>query len=126
MIVSLSGCDTESVGTAFENKLKTLPEQMRKTLTYDNGKEMSSHLKFTANMNMAVYFCHPRSPRERGTNENTNGPIRQYFPEGTDFSLVTEEQLMFAQDRLNNRPRKVLNWFTPKEVFENEILKLST
>ena len=125
IIVKLESFDAETVRLAFEKEFKTLPEQMRKTFTYDNGKETSGHLKFTENLNMAVYFCHPHSPWERGTNENTNGLIRQYFPKGTDFSLVSEEEIKFAQERLNNRPRKVLNWHTPKEVFDNEILKMS-
>lgn len=125
IIVKLDAFDARTVRVAFEREFKTLPEQMRKTFTYDNGKEMSDHLKFTENLNMAVYFCHPHSPWERGTNENTNGLIRQYFPKGTDFSLVSEEEIKFAQERLNNRPRKVLNWHTPKEVFDNEILKMS-
>ncbi len=126
IIVKLDAFNAETVRLAFEKEFKTLPEQMRRTLTYDNGKEMSSHVKFTQTMNMAVYFCHPHSPWERGTNENTNGLIRQYFPKGTDFSLVSEEEIKSAQDRLNNRPRKVLNWHTPKEVFDNEILKMSS
>lgn len=124
ILVRLSAFDAQSVRLAFEKEFRTLPQQMRKTLTYDNGKEMAGHLKFTTNLAMPVYFCHPHSPWERGTNENTNGLIRQYFPKGTDFSEVAEEQLKFAQERLNTRPRKVLNWHTPKEVFEDEILKM--
>ena len=91
-------------------------------MTYDNGTEMTQHKLFTANTQMQVYFCHPHSPWERGTCENTNGLIRQYFPKGTDFSKVSVEEIKTAQHRLNERPRKTLNWNTPKDVFEQEIL----
>jgi IS30 family transposase len=122
ILVPLVAKDAYSVREAFERELSTLPEQMKRSLTYDNGKEMTQHKLFTANTQMQVYFCHPNSPWERGTCENTNGLIRQYFPKGTDFSKVTVEEIKTAQHQLNERPRKTLLWKTPKDVFENEIL----
>ena len=94
-------------------------------MTYDQGKEMSEHQQFTIDTDIQVYFAHPGSPWERGTNENTNGLIRQYFPKGTDFSDISNEDIMFVQRRLNDRPRKVLNYFKPDEVF-NDIVALKT
>jgi IS30 family transposase len=122
ILVPLAAKDAYSVREAFEKELSSLPVQMKRSMTYDNGSEMKQHKLFTANTKMQVYFCHPNSPWERGTCENTNGLIRQYFPKGTDFSKVTVEEIKTAQHQLNERPRKTLNWKTPKDVFENEIL----
>ena len=110
---------------AFARKLRTIPKQMKLTLTYDQGKEMSAHRLFTKETGMQVSFAHPRSPWERGTNENTNGLIRQYFPKGTDFNQVSAYHVRKAQDRLNGPPRNVLNWKTPFEVF-NELFAIET
>ena len=122
LLVRLKGQDAETVRKAFARKLRTIPKQMKLTLTYDQGKEMSAHRLFTKETGMQVYFAHPRSPWERGTNENTNGLIRQYFPKGTDFNQVSAYHVRKAQDRLNGRPRNVLNWKTPFEAF-NELLQ---
>ena len=96
---------------------------MKKTLTYDNGTEMAQHKLFTKNTKIKVYFAHPYSPWERPTNENTNGLLRDYFPKGADLSFVTKKRLKQVQNQLNERPRNVLNWQTPKDVFENMILQ---
>jgi IS30 family transposase len=122
ILVKLKRKDPRSVRKAFEKELKTLPEQMKKTMTYDQGYEMFEHKLFTINTRMKVYFCHPSSPWERGTNENTNMLIRDYFPKGTDFSKVTKKELKRVQNELNERIRKVLDWKSPKDVFEKEIL----
>ena len=122
LLVRLSGQDAETVRKAFARKLRTVPKQMKLTLTYDRGKEMSEHRLFTKETQMQVYFAHPQSPWERGTNENTNGLIRQYFPKGTDFNQVSAYEIRKVQDLLNGRPRKVLNWKTPFEAF-NELLQ---
>jgi IS30 family transposase len=122
LLVPLAAKDAYSVREAFEQALIDLPDQMKHSMTYDNGKEMSEHKLFTANTKMQVYFCHPNSPWERGTCENTNGLIRQYFPKGTDFTQISIETIKLAQNQLNERPRKTLEWKTPKDVFENEIL----
>jgi len=117
IIVPLQGMDAHTVRKAFEKAFATIPRQMKKTMTYDNGKEMSEHKLFTANSKVKVYFARPYSPWERPTNENTNGLIRDYFPKGTDFNTITIKRLKEVQDQLNSRPRKVLEWHTPGEVF---------
>lgn len=111
------GKDAESVRKAFAKEIRTLPKELAKTLTYDQGKEMSGHRQFTLSTGMQVYFAHPGSPWERGINENTNGLIRQYFPKGTDFRNITARELKRVQRSLNGRPRKVLQFETPQEVF---------
>ncbi len=122
LLVRLTGQDAQTVRKAFARKLRTVPKQMKLSLTYDRGKEMSEHRLFTQATQMQVYFAHPQSPWERGTNENTNGLIRQYFPKGTDFNVVSADEIRKVQDRLNGRPRNVLNWKTPYEAF-NELLQ---
>jgi IS30 family transposase len=118
MIIPLpEGKGALAVREAMTKKLQKLPTHIRKTLTYDQGKEMSQHTQFTITTSMQVYFADPASPWQRGTNENTNGLIRQYFPKGTDFSLVSERELQDAEDSLNGRPRKCLDWQFPKDVF---------
>lgn len=118
IIVPLESMDATVVRKSFEKEFLKIPEQMRKTMTYDNGKEMTQHKLFTENTKMKVYFCHPYSPWERPTNENSNMLIRDYFPKGTDFNQLTEQRLKEVQDQLNTRPRKTLKWQTPKEVFD--------
>lgn len=125
ILVPLKSKDAVSVRKAFEKEFKKIPSQMRKTLTYDQGREMAEHKLFTKNTKVKVFFCNPASPWERGTNENTNMLIRDYFPKGTDFSKVTRKELKHVQRELNERPRKTLNWRTPIEVFEEEVLKKS-
>lgn len=117
LIVKLNGKDAFEVRKAFTEEFKKLPEGLRRTLTYDQGQEMAQHKLFTEETNIAVYFAHPHSPWERGTNENTNALIRQFFPKGTDFNKITKEQLKEVQELLNDRPRKVHNFYTPNEVF---------
>jgi IS30 family transposase len=111
--------DALSVRKAYAEAFKTVPDELKKTLTYDQGKEMSDHEQFTIDTNIQVYFAHPGSPWERGTNENTNGLIRQYFPKGTDFTLVPLDKIIEVQRKLNGRPRKALNFYKPDEVFNN-------
>jgi IS30 family transposase len=95
--------------------LQRLPEQLRQTLTWDQGTEMAEHDKFSMATNMKVYFCDPASPWQRGSNENTNGLLRQYFPKGTDLSKYSPEQLEEVANELNGRPRKILDWNSPAE-----------
>lgn len=121
LLVPLKNRQALTVAAAFAKKVKRLPKEMKLTLTYDQGREMAEHTLFTGISGIKVYFAHPRSPWERGTNENTNGLIRQYFPKGTDFNQVTIKQIKFVQNRLNGRPRKALNFRTPYEVF-NELI----
>lgn len=117
ILVPLQAKDAVSVRTAFEKELRTLPRQMKISMTYDRGKEMAEHKLFTKNTKMQVYFADPYSPWQRGTNENTNGLIRQYFPKGTNLSLHRRAEIKRVQRLLNGRPRKVLGWKTPYEVF---------
>jgi IS30 family transposase len=124
ILVPLKEKDASSVRKAFEKEVKKLPQQMRLSLTYDQGVEMSEHKLFTANSKMKVYFCHPASPWERGTCENTNMLVRDFFKKGTDFNLVTRKELKHVQYLLNTRPRKTLNWDTPMNALNKEILKI--
>ncbi len=108
--------DAVSVRKAYARAFRSVPRELKKTLTYDQGKEMLGHKRFTIDTGIKVYFAHPASPWERGTNENTNGLIRQYFPKGTDFSKVSRYMIKRAERRLNNRPRAVLHYEKPVEV----------
>lgn len=122
LLVKLKAKDARTVRKSFERKLRTLPQQMTKSMTYDQGVEMSEHMLFTKHTKIKVYFCHPASPWERGTNENTNMLIRDYFPKGTDFNKVPAKELLRVQNELNERIRKGLEWKSPKDVFKKEIL----
>lgn len=122
ILVPLKNRTAIEVRKAFVREFKKIPAQMRLTLTYDQGREMAEHQLFTKQTKMQVYFAHPGSPWERGTNENTNGLIRQYFPKGTNFSKISRREIKWAQNRLNGRPRKVLGYQTPYEVF-NKLLR---
>lgn len=118
MLVPLPhGKTATAVRAALAQKLERLPKHLAQTLTYDQGKEMSEHIQFTIDTGIKVYFADPASPWQRGTNENTNGLIRQYFPKGTDFSLVSETELQAAEDSLNGRPRACIGFKFPKDVF---------
>lgn len=123
LIVKLSDKSSPTVCKAFADKLLTLPSQMRLSTTHDNGSEMAQHKLFTRETQIKVYFASPHSPWQRGTNENTNMLIRDFFPKGTDFRNVSEQKVQEVQDLLNERPRKTLGWRSPKEVFEEIILK---
>jgi IS30 family transposase len=121
ILVPLKAKDATSVRRSFARELKSLPRQMRLSMTYDRGKEMAEHELFTKYTKMQVYFCHPQSPWERGTNENTNMLIRQFFPKGTDFTKVSRREIKHVQKLLNERPRKALDFATPKETFNQLI-----
>lgn len=118
LLVPLKSKKARDVRRAFAREIKKLPQEMRLTLTYDQGREMAQHKLFTKQTKMKVYFAHPRSPWERGTNENTNGLIRQFFPKGTNFRKVSRKEIKRAQHLLNGRPRKTLNWETPYEAMQ--------
>jgi len=124
LIVPLGAAkDAESVSRALIRAFKRLPAHLRKTLTYDNGREMAQHAAFSIATKVAVYFCDPHSPWQRGAVENINGLIREYFPKGTDFNTVTKGQIAKVEWRLNNRPRIVLKGQFPAEVFNALIQK---
>ncbi len=122
ILVPLKSKKAADVRKAFAKEIKKLPKQMRLTLTYDRGSEMAQHKLFTKDTKMQVYFAHPKSPWERGTNENTNGLIRQFFPKGTNFNKVSRKEIKRAQHLLNGRPRKTLHWRTPYEAMQ-ELLR---
>lgn len=117
--------DAVSVRKAYAKALQSLPKELTKTLTYDQGKEMSEHKQFTIDTGITVYFAHPASPWERGTNENTNGLLRQYFPKGTDFSKIPTREIRRVQRQFNDRPRAALNYHKPHEVF-NRLVALNS
>jgi IS30 family transposase len=121
ILVPLKAKDAFSVRKAFEKEVKKLPKQMKQSLTYDRGMEMFEHKLFTKNTKMKVYFADPYSPWQRGTNENTNGLLRQYFPKGIDLSLIPGKEIKRVQRQLNGRPRKVLGYRTPYESFNSLI-----
>lgn len=121
LLVKLPKKDAASVCEAFSKKFNSLPDRLKQSLTYDQGQEMADHKVFTERTKVKVYFAHPHAPWERGTSENTNMLIRDFFPRGTDFSKITVIQLKKVQDMLNDRPRKVLNFYTPQEVFTKTV-----
>jgi transposase, IS30 family len=123
VLVKLDDKKSESVRMAFSQKLCDQPSYLRKTMTYDNGTEMAQHKILSEQTGMSIYFAHPYSSWERGTNENTNGLVRRFYPKKTDFNTVSEGDLSRLQDRLNNRPRKVLGYYTPNEMYQYEISK---
>lgn len=118
---ALGGYGAVAMNTALVASVTTLPAQLRKTLTWDRGKELSGHAGFTLDTGTRVFFADPHSPWQRPTNENTNGLLRQYFPKGTDLSRWSAEDLEAVALALNNRPRKVLGWKTPAEVFTEQL-----
>jgi IS30 family transposase len=115
MLLKLPDNTAAAVRSAMSEKILTLPAELRRSVTWDRGKEMSQHVRFTIDTGVQVYFCDPNSPWQRGTNENTNGLLRQYFPKGTDLSAFTEGQLDTVAQELNERPRQTLGWTTPSQ-----------
>ena len=115
MLVRILRKDTATVVAALAKHIGKLPEELRRSLTWDQGKEMHAHRRFTIATNVQVYFCEPRSPWQRGSNENTNGLLRQYFPRATDFSSISQRHLNAIALRLNQRPRKTLGFETPAD-----------
>ena len=117
IMVPLKNRTAEEVRKAFARELKKFPKELTKTMTHDNGLELAQHKMFTKQTDIQVYFCHPYSSWERATNQNTNGLIRDFWPKGTDFNQLSRYQIKKVQKLLNERPRKVLNWYSPAEVF---------
>lgn len=116
MLIRLRARDSESVVNALIRRVQHLPRGLMRSLTWDRGLEMANHRNFTVATDVQVYFCEPRSPWQRGSNENTNGLLRQYFPKGMDLSNVTQRQLDTVANKLNTRPRETLDWKTPAQV----------
>jgi len=124
MLVKVTGKDTETVINALIKNARKLPEELYKSLTWDRGKEMADHGRFTLATDIQVYFCDPQNPWQRGTNENTNGLLRQYFPKGTDLSGYSQAKLSAVARRLNERPRKTLDYATPAERFHQTVASI--
>ncbi len=117
MLAKVPNKETETVVSALIEHARQLPTELYKSLTWDRGLEMADHKRFTLATDIAVYFCDPKSPWQRGSNENTNGLLRQYFPKGTDLSLYSQEYLDKIARKLNERPRQTLEFATPAETF---------
>ena len=117
MLVKVTNKDTQTVVSALIRQARKLPSELYKSLTWDRGKELSAHKQFTLATNIDVYFCDPQSPWQRGSNENTNGLLRQYFPKGTDLSVYSQAELNKVARQLNELPRKTLEFETPAERF---------
>jgi IS30 family transposase len=122
VLCKISDKKSASVVAALTNQMKRLPQHVLKSLTWDRGVEMAAHKQFAVDTDMVVYFCDPSSPWQRGSNENTNGLLRQYFPKGKSVSTYTQDQLDEIANKLNTRPRKTLGFKTPAEVFEDALL----
>ncbi|WP_456379155.1 IS30 family transposase [Lutibacter sp.] len=121
IIIKLQSKKADEVSKMFSKKLNELHPLFKKSMTYDNGTEMAKHEYITKKTGMDIYFAHPYSSWERGTNENTNGLIRRFHPKGTNFNDISERQLQIIQDKLNSRPRKILGYNTPKEIMDLEL-----
>ena len=121
---ALAGHGAEAVRDAIAASITTLPEQLRRSLTWDQGAEMAQHAQLRIDADLDIYFCDPQSPWQRGTNENTNGLLRQYFPKGTDLSRHTRGDLDAVAAALNGRPRKTLGWKTPAEALDEHLPSL--
>ena len=122
LLVKLPNKQAATVREALIEAVHRLPMTLRRSLTWDRGLEMAEHKEFTIATDIAVYFCDPRSPWQRGSNENTNGLLRQYFPKGMDLSAVTQAQLIHVENRLNQRPRKTLGFAAPVDKL-SEVLR---
>ena len=120
----LAGYGANTMKNALAKSMSTLPQQLRRSLTWDRGKELSAHAQFTIETDIPVFFADPQSPWQRGTNENTNGLLRQYFPKGTDLSRWSAEEIEAVAHALNSRPRKTLGWRTPAEAFDEHLRSL--
>lgn len=123
---ALAGHGADAVRDAIARTIVTLPEELRRSLTWDQGAEMAQHARLKIDAGVQVYFCDPQSPWQRGTNENTNGLLRQYFPKGTDLSDHSPDAVAAVAATLNARPRKALNWKTPAEALDAYLAQIET
>lgn len=126
LLAKMQGCDAEAVLEGFTRRMRTLSPAVRKTLTYDQGREMARHQELARRLHIRIYFADPHSPWQRPTNENTNGLIRQYLPKGMDLSGISQRRLTQIATALNTRPRKCLGFRTPEEVMTQQISQLSS
>jgi IS30 family transposase len=124
LLIRVPAADSATVVAALARRVQQLPKALRQSLTWDRGKEMTQHAQFTIATDVQVYFCDPQSPWQRGSNENTNGLLRQYFPKGYDLSTVTQRQLDVVAWKLNGRPRQTLGWKTPAEALNAAVASI--
>ena len=117
----MGGCTAQHALEGFTRQMKRLPAFLRESLTYDRGSELACHAELSRRLNIDIWFCDPHAPWQRGSNENTNGLLRQFLPKGADLSTVTQTQLNDIARLLNGRPRKTLGWATPEEALAKEI-----
>ena len=125
VLARIPGLDSRSVVQGFARKLQGIPQPLRKSMTYDQGREMARHELLSRKLRLQVYFADPHSPWQRGTNENTNGLLRQYLPKSADLDALSQRELNAIAARLNNRPRQTLNWMTPNEAWEAQLKSLN-
>lgn len=125
-VLRLPGHGAAAVRDAIARTIVTLPKELRRSLTWDQGAEMAQHARLQVDAGVQVYFCDPQSPWQRGTNENTDGLLRQYFPKGTDLSAHSPEAIAAVAATLNTRPRKALNWKTPAEALDECLAQIDT
>jgi IS30 family transposase len=121
LLMKLEGKDTATVIAALKKKILKLPAELRRSVTWDRGHEMAGHVQFTVDTGVQIYFCDPQSPWQRGTNENTNGLLRQYFPKKTDLSQYSQNKLNAVALELNQRPRETLGFASPAEILANAL-----
>jgi len=121
LLAKIDSRETTTVVAAIKRQIAKLPAELKKSLTWDRGMELASHKQFSIATNVDVYFCDPQSPWQRGTNENTNGLLRQYFPDRTNLALFTQAELNKVARQLNERPRKTLGFHTPAEIFSKAV-----
>jgi IS30 family transposase len=125
LLARITALDSRSVVQGFARKLQRIPQPLRKSMTYDQGREMARHELLSTKLRLTVYFADPHSPWQRGTNENTNGLLRQYLPKSTNLAALSQRELNAIATRLNNRPRQTLNWMTPNEAWEAQLKSLN-
>lgn len=126
LLARMDGCGADAALKALTLHLGRIPAALRKTLTYDQGKEMACHEELSRRLKLNIYFCDPHSPWQRGSNENANGLIREYLPKGMDLSNISQMHLNAIARELNERPRKVLGFLTPAEVFQRDFIQLAS
>ena len=121
ILSKMRGCTADAALEGFTRQMKRLPAALRRSMTYDRGSEMACHPELARRLKIDIWFCDPHAPWQRGSNENTNGLLRQFFPKGTDLSTISQTELNDVARLMNQRPRKTLGWRTPEEAMAEEL-----